>query len=79
MSQTKETTARQLTNGVTSRAAWQHLRLWTRRLRAWRLQRGASRQLLALSDAGLKDLGLHRSEVNSRLLDWERRRQGPDR
>jgi uncharacterized protein YjiS (DUF1127 family) len=41
------------------------------RLQTWQLQRQASRALHALSDAGLKDIGLHRSEVNSRVFDVE--------
>jgi uncharacterized protein YjiS (DUF1127 family) len=41
------------------------------RLRAWRRRRDAARRLMLMSDAHLKDIGLHRSEVESRLFELD--------
>jgi uncharacterized protein YjiS (DUF1127 family) len=56
------------------RVVWQHVCWLTMRMRAWKLRRDASRQLLELSDAHLKDIGLHRSEVYSRLIEIDTNR-----
>lgn len=44
------------------------------RLRAWRRRREAQRRLMLMSDANLKDMGLHRSEVESRLVELDAQR-----
>ena len=60
---------------ATPKAALPTIHHWVRRLLAWRLRRQASRRLMAMSDAHLKDIGLHRSEVDSRLIELEDRRR----
>jgi uncharacterized protein YjiS (DUF1127 family) len=65
MSQFSTTRPRRLGDGAPSGSTW--LGTWKTRLGTWRLQRQTSRALLALSDAGLKDIGLHRSEASSTL------------
>ena len=72
MKQLAQTSAPHLT--LLPRAAWQHLCWLAMRLRAWKLRQEASRRLLELSDAHLKDIGLHRSEVVSKLIELDARR-----
>jgi uncharacterized protein YjiS (DUF1127 family) len=49
-----------------------------RRLAAWRRQRLASRQLHALDDRMLRDMGIHRSHIDMivRGVDRPHRRRG---
>lgn len=54
-------------------SASRYLRGWIRQLRTWHSQRRASRQLLSLTDAQLKDIGLHRSEVNRAIVEGDGR------
>lgn len=57
------------------RACWAEVHRLMQRMQAWQTHRQASRALHALSDTNLKDIGLHRSEVDSRLIDMEPRRR----
>jgi uncharacterized protein YjiS (DUF1127 family) len=48
------------------------------RMRAWWIRRKASRQLHGFDDSQLKDIGLHRSEIDSKLIELDRNRWRTD-
>jgi uncharacterized protein YjiS (DUF1127 family) len=64
----------EFTSSVSSLAAVRLFSHPAARIRAWWTRCKASRQLHGFDDWQLKDIGLHRSEIDSKLIELDRNR-----